>query len=109
MAVPAGRLGLILKRMAETGERATQAHGGANVPTMSRDATPTLADLGIPRDRAENVAPRDIIPASSDRQRQFEDGPKIQRRAGLAYFAESRTTRLASHARCRSGQSHRPR
>src|ERR1039458_10599918 len=55
MAVPAGRLGLILKRMAETGERATQAHGGANVPTVSRDATPTLADLGIPRDRAENV------------------------------------------------------
>jgi predicted butyrate kinase (DUF1464 family) len=73
--------------MGEIGERATQAHGGANVPTVSRDATPTLAGLGIPLDRAENVTPRDIC----------------------VFCGFTDDARLASQARCRSGQSHRPR
>jgi hypothetical protein len=50
----ARRLGVILKRMAETGER----HDGRNAPNVlaSRGATPTtLADLGIPRDRASRA------------------------------------------------------
>lgn len=49
------RLGEILKRMAATGERAT--NGEPKSQQMSRGATsaPTLSDLGIPRDRASRA------------------------------------------------------
>lgn len=49
------KLGEILKRMAETGERATA--GEPVSQQMSRGATsaPTLADMGIPRDRASRA------------------------------------------------------
>jgi hypothetical protein len=50
------RLGEILKRMAETGERASR--GGdpeSNVARRDIGDTPTLADMGIPRDRASRA------------------------------------------------------
>lgn len=50
------RLGQILKEMAASGERATK-QGTLKQAPMSRGATsaPTLADLGIPRDRARRA------------------------------------------------------
>jgi hypothetical protein len=61
--------------MAANGERASRSNGGANIPTVSRGATPsTLEDLGIPRDRASRAmqladVPEDQFEAalSSDR------------------------------------------
>lgn len=44
------RLGEILKRMAETGERVTRAT--ARSSCTAQDDVPTLSDLGIPSDRA---------------------------------------------------------
>jgi hypothetical protein len=54
------KLGEILKRQAENGER----HDGRNAPNVlaSRDATPTLSDLGIPRDRASRAMQLAAVP-----------------------------------------------
>jgi hypothetical protein len=65
------RLGQLLKIMAANGERATQTHGGANVPTLLRDATPTLDDLGIPRDRASRAMQLANIPLGAQRTSWF--------------------------------------
>lgn len=59
------KLGLILKRMAETGERAAQDAGRPS--EVSRGATHTLADLGIPRDRASRAMQLAEVP-----QEQFD-------------------------------------
>jgi hypothetical protein len=55
----------VLREMTERGERATKDRGGANIPTASRDATPstTLVALDIRCDqssRQEVSAPRKI-------------------------------------------------
>ena len=44
----------MLRDPAESGERATQEHGGASVPTVSTPATPlpTLAEIGATRDKS---------------------------------------------------------
>lgn len=48
------RCGELLATAADNGERATRAHGGANIPSVSNDATPikTLADIGLTRDES---------------------------------------------------------
>jgi hypothetical protein len=49
------RCGELLARFAETGERATRNHGGANIPTVSNDTTPratTLSEMGLTRDES---------------------------------------------------------
>jgi hypothetical protein len=48
------RAGQILAEMKERGERAGPSNGGANIPMVSRNATPlqTLPDLGITRDQS---------------------------------------------------------
>jgi hypothetical protein len=46
----------LLAEMTANGERASRSNGGANIPTVSRGATPsTLSDLGIPRRRASRA------------------------------------------------------
>lgn len=49
------RCGELLRLTAERGERATREHGGANIATVSNDATPyrpTLNDMGLTRDES---------------------------------------------------------
>jgi hypothetical protein len=75
------KLGEILKRMAETGERATrESHGRGIQSSVAPRDTRTLDDLGIPRDRAS-------------RAMQLADVPEEQFEAALAEPAMAQQSR----------------
>lgn len=58
------RLGELLKRMAENGERAAKKNGRPS--EVQRGAAHTLKDLGIPRDRASRAMQLAAVPAEAE-------------------------------------------
>ena len=69
------KAGEMLRKAAEQGQRATPEKGGANISTVSNDATPlpvTLAEIGITRDQSSRYQKLAAMP-----EEHFETAAKL--------------------------------